>query len=132
VFHELVRDRRNQYLMIDSAIVRAHQQAATGAKKRGSDKGSGALLRRCDDEDPSAGRWARFAGGLRRHRGAGERLDPGDRLALGERKVSHVLADKGYDTDAIVEHVAAMGTIASSRPSPTAKCDVVWQRPLQT
>jgi hypothetical protein len=28
---------------------------------------------------------------------------------LGERKVGHVLADKGYDTDAIAEHVATMG-----------------------
>ncbi len=33
VFAELVRDRKNQYLMIDSTIVRAHQQAATGRKK---------------------------------------------------------------------------------------------------
>jgi transposase len=34
VFQELLRDRKNQYLMIDSTIVRAHQQAATGRKKR--------------------------------------------------------------------------------------------------
>ena len=33
VFHELVRDRKNQYLMLDSTIVRAHQQAGTGRKK---------------------------------------------------------------------------------------------------
>ena len=33
VFQALVRDRKNQYLMIDSTIVRAHQQAATGPKK---------------------------------------------------------------------------------------------------
>ena len=33
VFHELVRDKKNQYLMLDSTIVRAHQQAATGRKK---------------------------------------------------------------------------------------------------
>jgi transposase len=33
VFQELLRDRKNQYLMIDSTIVRAHQQAATGRKK---------------------------------------------------------------------------------------------------
>jgi len=33
VFHALVRDKKNQYLMIDSTIVRAHQQAATGRKK---------------------------------------------------------------------------------------------------
>ena len=33
VFHELVRDKKNLYLMLDSTIVRAHQQAATGRKK---------------------------------------------------------------------------------------------------
>jgi putative transposase len=32
VFHALTKDRRNEYLMIDSAIVRAHAQAATGQK----------------------------------------------------------------------------------------------------
>ena len=33
VFHELPRDLKNQYLMIDSTIVRAYQQVATGRKK---------------------------------------------------------------------------------------------------
>ena len=33
VFRALVRDKKNQYLMLDSTIVRAHQQAATGRKK---------------------------------------------------------------------------------------------------
>jgi len=32
VFETLSRDRDNEYLMIDSAIVRAHAQAATGQK----------------------------------------------------------------------------------------------------
>lgn len=32
VFGELSRDRDNEYLMIDSAIVRTHAQAATGQK----------------------------------------------------------------------------------------------------
>src|SRR5215211_1328606 len=32
VFNALTRDRDNEYLMIDSAIVRAHAQAATGQK----------------------------------------------------------------------------------------------------
>jgi putative transposase len=32
VFKALTRDRKNEYLMIDSAIVRAHAQAATGQK----------------------------------------------------------------------------------------------------
>jgi len=30
VFDDLTRDRDNQYLMLDSTLVRAHQQAATG------------------------------------------------------------------------------------------------------
>jgi putative transposase len=33
IFSDLVGDTKNQYLMIDSTIVRAHQQAATGRKK---------------------------------------------------------------------------------------------------
>ena len=33
IFDDLVKDKKNQYLMIDSTIVRAHQQAATGRKK---------------------------------------------------------------------------------------------------
>ncbi len=33
IFADLVTDKKNQYLMIDSTIVRAHQQAATGRKK---------------------------------------------------------------------------------------------------
>ena len=30
VFEALVRDRRNEYLMLDTTLIRAHQQAATG------------------------------------------------------------------------------------------------------
>ena len=33
VFHQLARDKKSQYLMLDSTLVRAHQQAATGRKK---------------------------------------------------------------------------------------------------
>ena len=33
LFNDLVADRKNPYLMLDSTIVRAHQQAATGRKK---------------------------------------------------------------------------------------------------
>jgi transposase len=56
VFHELVRDLRNQYLMIDSAIVRAHQQVATGRKKGARTKALARSRGRWNDEDPSAGR----------------------------------------------------------------------------
>jgi transposase len=33
IFADRVADKKNQYLMIDSTIVRAHQQAAAGRKK---------------------------------------------------------------------------------------------------
>ena len=33
IFADLVRDKKNFYLMLDSTIVRAHQQAAAGRKK---------------------------------------------------------------------------------------------------
>ena len=33
VFRTLVRDNNNEYLLLDSTIVRAHQPAATGRKK---------------------------------------------------------------------------------------------------
>ena len=43
VFAALIKDRDNQYLMLDSTIVRAHQQAATG--KGGPGSGSVAFPR---------------------------------------------------------------------------------------
>lgn len=55
VFETLTADRDNQYRMIDSTIVRAHQQAACG--KGGQGSGVGAFPRRVDDQDPYAGRY---------------------------------------------------------------------------
>ncbi len=55
VFDDLTRDRDNQYLMLDSTLVRVHQQAAAG--KGGLGSGSGALPRRTDHQDPHAHRY---------------------------------------------------------------------------
>jgi transposase len=52
VFDTLAADRDNSYLMIDSTIVRAHQQAAAG--KGGQGPGVGAFPRRTDHQDPHA------------------------------------------------------------------------------
>ncbi len=65
VFADLVEDRDNQYLMLDSTLVRAHQQATTGrgaAQKRGPRSGCGAFPRRTDDQGPHGLRHARTAG----------------------------------------------------------------------
>ncbi len=50
IFQSLTGARDNEYLMIDSSIVRAHAQAATG--KGGFGLGSGALPRRPEHKDP--------------------------------------------------------------------------------
>lgn len=55
VFAALIKDRDNQYLMLDSTIVRAHQQAATG-KGGGPGSGSGAFPRWIDNQSPNARR----------------------------------------------------------------------------
>jgi putative transposase len=46
MFEVLIKDRKNEYLMLDTTLVRAHQQAATG--KGGPKPGSGAFPRRVD------------------------------------------------------------------------------------
>jgi len=65
VLDALTADRDNQYMMIDSTIVRAHQQAATG--KGGSRPGVGAFPRRTDHQDPHARRRAGAAATVLRH-----------------------------------------------------------------
>ena len=56
IFEDLIRDKKNLYLMIDSTIVRAHQQAATGRKKGLRGQGSGAFPSWTDDQNPPAHR----------------------------------------------------------------------------
>jgi putative transposase len=51
VFGDLVADRKNLYLMIDSTIVELISRRPQAAK-RGRRQGSGALPRRSDDQDP--------------------------------------------------------------------------------
>ena len=53
----LTADRQNDYLMRDSTITRAHQQAATG--KGGTGPDSGAVPRGIDHQDSSGYGWPR-------------------------------------------------------------------------
>lgn len=75
VFETLTADRDNQYLMIDSTIVRAHQQAASG--KGGQGSGAGAFQRRTDHQDPHARRRAGPAAAVHRNRRSGWRHHTG-------------------------------------------------------
>ncbi|MBY5332427.1 IS5 family transposase [Rhizobium leguminosarum] len=67
VFDALTADRDNQYLMIDSTIVRAQ------AEKGGQGSGAGAFQRWTDDQDPYAGRCARASLALYRDGRPGRR-----------------------------------------------------------
>jgi transposase len=40
---------------------------------------------------------------------------------LGQRRAEHVLADKGYDSGAILEHIEAMGAVAVIPPKANRK-----------
>jgi transposase len=123
VFRTLVKDVNNEYLMIDSTLVRAHQPAAAGRKK-GPDQALG-----------------RSRGGLTTKihllcNALGQPIDflltPGQVAdctqavdLLGGRKPGAVLADKGYDTDALVQHIEATGAVAVIPP----KTNRTVQRP---
>lgn len=47
---------------------------------------------------------------------------------LGERKAEYVLADKGYDSGAILEHVATMGAVAVIPPKSNRKLQRNYDR----
>lgn len=81
VFAVLVKDRGNQYLLIDSTIVRAHQHAATG--KGGPKRISGAFPRWTEHEDSHGQRWSWQARAADPHAGTGQRHYPGAGVAQG-------------------------------------------------
>jgi transposase len=129
IFRTLTQDKSNQYLMIDSTIVRAHQQAATGRKKGGPDQALG-----------------RSRGGLttKIHLLCNELGQPLDFLLtagqvtdctqaiplLGDRTAASVLADKGYDAEAIVRHIQARGTEAVIPPRANRKVKREYDKTL--
>jgi len=122
IFADLVKDKKNQYLMLDSTIVRAHQQAAADRKK--------------GSEDPALGR---SRGGLstKIHLLTDENGLPVDfRITAGQtaeyaqaihllevRQAEAVIADKGYDSAEIVAKVERLGAVAIIPPRRH------WKRP---
>ncbi len=81
LFDDLIADKKNQYLMIDSTIVRAHQQAAAGRKRGLRRPGSGAFPRWSEHQNPPDNRRGRTAGRLPHHARPGCGVCPGDRSA---------------------------------------------------
>jgi hypothetical protein len=117
VFDDLIKDRDNQYLMLDSTLVRAHQQETTGrgsGQKKGPRSGCGALPRWTDNQGPHGlGRPVRFL------------IAPGeshDILAVPALLEGHrpaaVLADRAYDAGSLRQYLDSKGLrLSSLRPA---------------
>ena len=108
IFALLARDRDNEYLMIDSSIVRAHAQAATGQKggacEQALGRSRGGLTSKWHIAVDTLGRPVRFI------LTSGNASDP--KLAiplLTDLPARHVLADKAYDTYPILDFVEGIG-----------------------
>ncbi|RYG28590.1 MAG: IS5 family transposase [Burkholderiales bacterium] len=107
VFETLTADRDNQYLMIDSTIVRAHQQAASGKggpKDQALGRSRGGLTTKIHMLADTLGRPLRFT------ITAGQVGDITQAPALLQGYAAKaVLADKAYDSNALREIIATMG-----------------------
>jgi transposase len=120
VFRMLTQEAPNEYLMMDSTLVRAHQQAATGRKGGVSDpalgRSRGGLTTKIHLLCNGLGYPVDFVVT------AGQVADCTQALPLlGERKAEAVLADKGYDADALVQHIEASGAVPVIPPKANRK-----------
>ncbi|WP_295934082.1 IS5 family transposase [uncultured Xanthomonas sp.] len=114
IFQSLTRARDNEYLMIDSSIVRAHAQAATG-KRGASDsalgRSRGGLSTKIHLAVDSQG------GPVRVVLTGGQRNDITQaRALLAGFKPKYVLADKGYDSRELVALIRSRGAKAVIPP----------------
>jgi hypothetical protein len=99
--------------MIDTTIVRAHQQAATG--KGGAKRGFGAFPRRTEHKihmlADALGRPLRFVVST----GQVHDCTQADRL-LEDVETTHLIADKGYDSERVLEKIKELGASAVIPP----------------
>lgn len=94
ILHELVWNRKNQYLMINPILVRADQQAATGRKKGAPKTRLWGVPRASDNQDLPAGRRTGPVVGIHDHCRAGGRLHKAIAM-LGDCPTEAVIADLG-------------------------------------
>ncbi|WP_414645571.1 hypothetical protein [Bradyrhizobium sp. 6(2017)] len=117
VFAELIRDRDNKYLMLDTTLVRVHQQAASG--EGGQNSRTRALRRWFDDQDPHA---------LQRPRSSAYMLMAGQRhgnlttkALLEGFEAGAVLADRAYDYNDVCAKPSQTGTPKQRFPQPLSQ-----------
>ena len=119
VFVSLIKDADNQYLMLDSTLVRAHQQAATGKggdQNQALGRSRGGLTTKIHMLADSLGRPLRF---ILTPGQAGEVLSAP--ALLDGFRAKAVLADKVYDSNAFRQIVAATGAEAVIPSNRTRK-----------
>ena len=105
LFEALTADRDNKYLMLDSTIVRAHQQAASGkgAKDQALGRSRGGLTTKIHMLADALGRPLRF------HITAGQAHDIiAAQPLLDGQEADAVLADKAYDSNSLRDRIAQM------------------------
>ena len=104
IFRVLLDDPDNSYVMIDSNIVPAHQQAACG--KGGAKVRLGPLLRRTEHQDSPGVRRKGPAGSFHSHRR--QRADVSQAIPLLTGiETGAVIADKGYESNRILAFIRA-------------------------
>ncbi|MGH7161360.1 MAG: transposase [Acetobacteraceae bacterium] len=121
MLQHLVADADNEYAMIGSTIVRAHQHGA-GAQKRWFGSGDRALARRTERQDPRFGRLSRQPASLLLTGGQAHDLTGGDHFLRG-MQADLLIADKGFDADErVLEPLAATGKAAVIPPRRHRSC----------
>jgi transposase len=118
VFADLIHDPDNDYVMLDSTLVRAHPQATTGkgAPNQALGRSRGGLTTKIHMVVEGQGRPVRVI------LTAGQRGDVTQADALPDGlRARRVPADKAYDSNALRARVAAMGAEAVIPCNPTRK-----------
>ncbi|MGI9383411.1 MAG: IS5 family transposase [Methyloligellaceae bacterium] len=119
IFATLTADPDNDYLMLDSTLVRAHQQAANrkrGDRNQALGRSRGGLTTKIHLAADARGR------PLRVLLTPGQAGDAPQAPALLEGlRPTHVIADKAYDSNAIRALIAAAGANAVIPCNPTRK-----------
>jgi transposase len=122
VFAQLLDDPANDYVSLDSSLVRAHQQAGhrKGRRPKRGDQALGRSRRRTDDQDPHGRGCPRPTAEADPYTRPARRCAarPGLLEGLSPRRV---LADKAYDSNALRGLIASMGAEAVIPCNPTRK-----------
>lgn len=128
VFADLVKDADNAYIMLDSTMVRVHQQAASakrGASTQALGRSRGGLTSKIHMVADAQGRPLRFILTAGQVHDATQAIDLMKDIPAGA-----VIADKAYHSDDIREHIASHQAEAVIPPRSNRKNPPEWDKSL--